>query len=157
MARARRSVGIVGVLLVAVGTIATIAMGNLLVGSSAAAQSAATPVATPTGSTASTQGPFQDFVTKLAANLGITDRARVAAAIKTTLDQMVDEQLAAGRLKPKAAHTLKQRIAQGEFAQAIAVLFKHQGAATKPATGKAPPRGHRKATPTPVPAGTPAI
>jgi len=56
---------------------------------------------------------FRDFATILAENLDIEDVAVVDAAIRTTLDQMVDERLAAGILTERQAAMLKRRIDAG--------------------------------------------
>lgn len=86
----------------------------------------ATPSATTSGtpttqsgtSTQTTQGTaqsrYQDFVSKLAKNLGISDTTKVDAAIKTTLKQVVDEQLAAGHISADEANRLKQAIDAGQ-------------------------------------------
>jgi hypothetical protein len=72
--------------------------------------------ATPTSGTGSTSATnYQDFVSKLASNLGIADSTQVDAAIKTTLKQMVDEELAAGHISADEANAAKQAIDNGEF------------------------------------------
>lgn len=117
------------------------------------AQNAATPAtgqATKSGKTSL----YQDFLTKLAANLGITDPTKVDAAIKTTLTQMVDEQAAAGHIKQQTATTLKQRIGKGAFQKAFNAFLKSlekHGHTKQTKTKKSP----APATPTLV--GTPAV
>lgn len=99
-------------------------VGGLLIGS-AFAQSSPGPAATPGAGTPSTTAPgattttgaqaaYQDFVNKLAKNLGISDPATVNTAIRTTLKQMVDEQLAAGHISQDQATRLKQQIDAGK-------------------------------------------
>jgi hypothetical protein len=103
------------------GALALVLMGSMLFGSAFAqstptAENGATPEAG-TGTTGQTtkQGVYQDFIGKLAANLGISDAASVDTAIRTTLKQMVDEQQAAGRLTAAQANALKERIDAGDF------------------------------------------
>jgi len=139
----------VGIVALAGGLIALVALTAPTVGPGAAAQAVASPTASAAAMTTAA-GLYQDFVTKLAANLGISDPVKVNAAIKTTLDQMVDEQQAAGHLKARAANTLKQRIDRGAFERVFATLFKKAATAAKhPA--------HRAPAATPTPAGTPAV
>jgi hypothetical protein len=58
---------------------------------------------------------YDEFVAGLAANLGISDPATVDTAIKETLKQKVDEQLAAGEISANEATARKERIDAGEF------------------------------------------
>jgi Arc/MetJ family transcription regulator len=58
---------------------------------------------------------YDDFVAALAVELGISDPATVDAAIKETLKQQVDEQLAAGEISANRATELKARIDAGDF------------------------------------------
>jgi hypothetical protein len=58
---------------------------------------------------------YDEFVAGLAANLGISDPATVDSAIKETLKQKVDEQLAAGEISANEATARKERIDAGEF------------------------------------------
>jgi hypothetical protein len=58
---------------------------------------------------------YDEFVAALAANLGISDPATVDTAIKETLKQKVDEQLAAGEISANEATARKERIDAGEF------------------------------------------
>ena len=58
---------------------------------------------------------YDEFVAALAANLGISDPATVDTAIKETLKQKVDEQLAAGEISANEAAARKERIDAGEF------------------------------------------
>lgn len=98
--------GALALLLVFVGTRAS--------GSSSVAAQSATPAAgTGVGGTtvdSATTDPYQDFLAKLATNLGVADAAAVDAAIRTTLKQTVDERLAAGDLSANDATAIKERI-----------------------------------------------
>jgi hypothetical protein len=68
------------------------------------------------GSDAETEtSAYDEFVAGLAANLGISDPATVDTAIKETLKQRVDEQLAAGEISANEATARKERIDAGEF------------------------------------------
>lgn len=96
----------VGVALVALLGVGVVAGGGVF------AQNA-TPAAGTSGSTTATT--YQDFVGKLAANLGISDPTKVDAAIKTALKQMVDEQLTAGHISADQANAAKQAIDNGQF------------------------------------------
>lgn len=58
---------------------------------------------------------YQDFITKLAANLGISDTATVNSGVKSALSQMVDERQQDGTLSQAQADMLKQRINAEEF------------------------------------------
>jgi hypothetical protein len=109
------------VLSAGMGALALVLMGSMLFGSAFAqstptAENGATPEAG-TGMAGQTtkQGAYQDFIGKLAANLGISDTGSVDTAIRTTLKQMVDEQQAAGRLTAAQANALKERIDAGDF------------------------------------------
>ncbi len=62
---------------------------------------------------------YQDFITKLANNLGITDSSKVDMAVKTTLSQLVDERQAAGNLTQEQANKLKQAINSSDFPQSL--------------------------------------
>lgn len=106
---------------VGMGALALVLMGSMLFGSAFAQTSsntdnAATPEAG-TGTTGQTnkQSLYQDFIGKLASNLGISDSTSVDTAVRTTLKQMVDEQQAAGRLTAEQATALKDRIDAGDF------------------------------------------
>lgn len=68
-----------------------------------------------TASAGTAHKKYTDFVDKLAANLGNLDAAKVDAAIRTTLKQMVDEELQAGNISAKQATALKNRIDSGDF------------------------------------------
>jgi hypothetical protein len=57
-----------------------------------------------------TSAAYQVFVAKLANNLGVTDPTKVDAAIRSTLKQMVDDQLATGTISAKKATQLKKTI-----------------------------------------------
>jgi hypothetical protein len=76
--------------------------------SSSIAPSNAQPGAKPDGFDPAQR--YDDFVAKLAANLGQTDATKVDAAIRATLKQTIDEQQAAGDLTADQATALKQRI-----------------------------------------------
>lgn len=58
---------------------------------------------------------YQDFITKLAANLEISDPAKVDEDVKSALSQMVGERQQDGELSQKQAEKLKERINSGEF------------------------------------------
>src|SRR5919202_862441 len=62
---------------------------------------------------------YQDFVTKLANNLGIADASKVDTAVKTTFNQLVDERQAAGNLTQEQATKLKQAINSPDFPQSL--------------------------------------
>ena len=95
--------GALALLLVFVGTRAS---GS----SSVTAQTdTAAPAADATTDPAATD-PYQDFLAKLATNLGVADAAQVDAAIRTTLKQTVDERLAVGDLSANDATAIKERI-----------------------------------------------
>lgn len=111
--------GGIGIVLAAV--LAIVFLIGPATGPSVAAQAMATPSPAARPAKANL---YQDFVTKLSTNLGINDPAKVDAAIKTSLNQMVDQAAAAGRLKPKAVTALKQRINRGAFAKAFTAFLK---------------------------------
>lgn len=71
----------------------------------------------PTGQTReqNTDAAYDDFISKLAANLEISDTATVDRGIKDALSQMVDERQKEGKLSQRKADTLKQRINAEEF------------------------------------------
>lgn len=85
-----------------------------------AQDSTATPGAgtsTPGTSTTETtdeQTYYNNFVSKLAANLGISDAATVDQAIRDSLTQIVDEELAGGHISQDAANQMKENIASGD-------------------------------------------
>ncbi len=58
---------------------------------------------------------YQDFITKLAANVGISDSAKIDSGVKSALSQMVDERQQDGKLSQAQADRLKQRINAEEF------------------------------------------
>jgi hypothetical protein len=62
---------------------------------------------------------YQNFVTKLANNLGIADASKVDMAVKTTFNQLVDERQAAGNLTQEQATKLKQAINSPDFPQSL--------------------------------------
>lgn len=53
---------------------------------------------------------YQDFVSKLAANLGVTDTATVDTAIRDALKAIVDDHLAAGEISANSATERKTEI-----------------------------------------------
>jgi len=53
---------------------------------------------------------YQDFIAKLADNLGIDDSSTVDAAIRTSLGQIVDQRQSDGKLTEEQADRLKQGI-----------------------------------------------
>lgn len=80
-----------------------------------AQDSTATPGAgTTTTETTNEQTYYNDFVSKLAANLNISDAATVDKAIRDSLTQIVDEELAGGHISQDTANKLKQNIATGD-------------------------------------------
>ena len=58
---------------------------------------------------------YDEFVAGLAANLGISDSTTADTAIKETLKQKVDEQLAASEISANEATARKERIDASEF------------------------------------------
>ncbi len=68
-----------------------------------------TPTATTDADATRTQA-YDDFLAKLAANVGVADPAQVDIAIRTALKQMVDERQAAGELTAEESTALKERI-----------------------------------------------
>jgi hypothetical protein len=96
------------------GGAAALTVAGLAIQRSADAQDA---TATPsTGTTApetsqdQTQTTYQDFIAALATNLGIADATTVDTAIRTTLKQLVDDQLTAGHISADEATARKTRI-----------------------------------------------
>lgn len=86
------------------------------VGVTIARAQTSTPTAGTSGSSTSTeQEEYSDFVAKLAANLGNLDATKVDTAIRTTLKQMVDEQLTAGNISANEATSLKSQIDSSTF------------------------------------------
>ena len=80
-----------------------------------AQDSTATPGAgTSTTDATSEQTYYDNFVSKLAANLNISDAATVDKAIRDSLTQIVDEELAGGHISQDTANKLKQNIASGD-------------------------------------------
>ncbi len=86
----------IGVAIVAVIALAGMAIGFV------AAQTDSDPV-----------GPFSNFVSRLAENLGITE-AELNEAIDQTSTDIVDEKEAAGDLTSEQADRIRERIASGE-------------------------------------------
>jgi hypothetical protein len=92
----------------------------------------ATPSATeePGGSTSGEQpdkaaeigAAYQDFVGKLATNLGESDTAKVDTAIRDALKAMVDDQYTAGNISRNLADDLKSRIDSSDAPLAVAML-----------------------------------
>jgi hypothetical protein len=80
-----------------------------------AQDSTATPGAgTSTTEETDEQTYYDNFVSKLAANLGISDSATVDKAIRNSLTQIVDEELAGGHISQDTANKLKENIASGD-------------------------------------------
>lgn len=72
-----------------------------------------TPTAETDRNAALTQS-YDDFLAKMAANLGVGDATQVDLAIRTSLKQMIDESAAAGDLTAEQATTLKERVDASE-------------------------------------------
>lgn len=99
-----------------VAAFALLGVGGLAGGGVFAQDQSGTPAAgESTPAAGGETSAYQDFVNALAANLGISDPATVDAAIKTTLKQQVDAELAAGNISANEATALKQRIDAGDF------------------------------------------
>jgi hypothetical protein len=56
-----------------------------------------------------------EFLDAFAANLGVTDQAAVDSAIQATIEQLIDEAVAAGELTEAEANLIRERIANGEY------------------------------------------
>jgi hypothetical protein len=65
---------------------------------------------------------YQDFVGKLATNLGESDTAKVDTAIRDALKAMVDDQYTAGNISRNLADDLKSRIDSSDAPLAVAML-----------------------------------
>ena len=65
---------------------------------------------------------YQNFVRKLASNLGESDSAKVDTAIRDALKAMVDEQYTDGNISRNLADDLKSRIDSSEAPLAVAML-----------------------------------
>ena len=104
---------------IALGTAAFVLIGTGAVVNNGVFAQESTPEAESTpavGSGGETEtSTYDEFVAALAANLGISDPATVDTAIKETLKQQVDEQLAAGEISANEATARKERIDAGEF------------------------------------------
>lgn len=88
-----------------------------------------TPAAGASGTTAmggSAKQVYDDFIGKLASNLGNLDTAKVDTAVRTTLKQMVDEAQQAGLIGADEATTLKQRIDSGDFPAGLPGMFERR-------------------------------
>lgn len=85
-------------------------LGGAAIGGPAvfAQSSPSTPAAITT--TAAAPGAYSAFVAKLATTLGITDPAKVDAAITSSLKQMVDDRFKAGDISANEATALKNNI-----------------------------------------------
>ncbi|MDQ0286623.1 CRISPR/Cas system-associated endoribonuclease Cas2 [Desulfofundulus luciae] len=68
----------------------------------------------PAGNQSGVPAPFQVFLEKLAANLGV-EQGKLMNAIKQTELQMVDEAVQQGKLTSDQAQKIKDRIEQGRF------------------------------------------
>jgi hypothetical protein len=97
--------------LVMVGTSAVV--GNGVFAQESTPEAESTPAVGSAGETETSA--YDEFVADLAANLGISDPATLDTAIKETLKQQVDEQLAAGEISANEATARKERIDAGEF------------------------------------------
>ena len=77
---------------------------------------AQTATGTPEAGTTETdeQTYYDNFVGKLAANLNISDAATVDTAIRDSLTEIVDEELAGGHISQDTATKLKENIASGD-------------------------------------------
>ena len=70
---------------------------------------------------------YQNFVAKLAANLGESDVSTVDTAIRDALAAMVEEQFAAGTISRNLADELIERIQTGDAPLAVAMLAGMRG------------------------------
>lgn len=94
----------------------------------------ATPGSTPSSGTSGASGStttetnaqkrYTDFVDKLAANLGNLEPAKVDAAIRTSLKQMVDDAYKAGNISANEATAIKNRIDASTFPADLGPLFR---------------------------------
>jgi hypothetical protein len=90
-----------------------------------AQSTAATPAASPSAMLPNEAAPttktspanvwYQDFVSRLAANLGESDKTKVDQAIRTTLKQEVDAKVASGDIAGKVADAIKAKIDSPDF------------------------------------------
>lgn len=88
---------------------------SLTAGTIVRAQTAASPAGSASRGMGTATAQYDDFVGKLAANLGNLDVSRVDTAIRTSLKQMVDARLAAGSISANTAVSLKQQIDSSAF------------------------------------------
>jgi len=111
-------------LLIYGGITAMTGAAMLGVGGSVFAQDESTPTAgteETTESTAATdrraarEAEYAAFLDALAVNLGVADGETVDAAIRTTMEQVIDERLAAGEISADLATELKLAIDSGEY------------------------------------------
>jgi hypothetical protein len=70
---------------------------------------------------------YQNFVAKLAANLGESDVSTVDTAIRDALAAMVEEQFATGTISRNLADELIERIQTGDAPLAVAMLAGMRG------------------------------
>ncbi|HEX3303708.1 MAG TPA: hypothetical protein VHR64_12560 [Thermomicrobiales bacterium] len=113
-----------------VAAVALLGAAAVIGGSAFAQDSTGTPEAgsgTPAVGSDTQASAYQDFVDGLAANLGISDPATVDAAIKTTLKQQVDAELAAGNISANDATALKERIDAADFGPFLFGVGQHDG------------------------------
>jgi hypothetical protein len=79
---------------------------------------AQTATGTPDAGTGTTdtdeQTYYDNFIGKLAANLNISDAATVDTAIRASLTEIVDEELAGGHISQDTATRMKENIASGD-------------------------------------------
>ena len=73
------------------------------------------------------QQRYEDFLAKFAENLGVDDPAQVETALKETLKQMIDEELAAGTISANAAAEMKERIDAAEGPALFGGFGGHRG------------------------------
>jgi uncharacterized protein YidB (DUF937 family) len=100
--------GIVAVVLLALGGIAAGIVAAQTSGGTA------TPSASSSATPAGKQALLDDFLTRLAANLGISVD-QLKAALTTTDNQMLDQALADGKITQAEADKIKARIASGHL------------------------------------------
>lgn len=62
----------------------------------------------------SQSGPFDDFIARLAQNLGIGED-QLRQAVRQTQEQLIDEGEQAGRILPEMADRLRQRLTEGDL------------------------------------------
>lgn len=93
-----------------VAALLALILGVVLMGSVFAQETPATPTGEDATTATTDNDRYQDFLNRLAANLGGTDAAALDLAIRTTLKEEVDARLAAGEISANAAEALKEQI-----------------------------------------------